>query len=129
MNIGIFTYGTRGDLQPYVALALGLMDKGHKVTISATEDFKDFVEGFGVKFEPLWGNAETMMNSREGQSILQTENSIKLMKYYFNVLHDNRAPLRKSYYQAISKVDFIIANSMTLPIVSAMQKSKVKKLH
>jgi sterol 3beta-glucosyltransferase len=128
MNIGIFTYGTRGDLQPYVALALGLMDKGHTVTLSATEDFKDFVEGFGVKFEPLWGNAETMMNSREGQSILQTENSIKLMKYYFKVLHDNREPLRKSYSQAISKIDFIIANSMTLPIVSAIAERQNKKV-
>ena len=85
MNIGIFTYGTRGDLQPYVALALGLMEKGHKVTLSATEDFKDFIEGFGVTFQPLWGNAETMMNSTEGQSILQTENSIKLMKYYLAI--------------------------------------------
>jgi len=128
MNIGIFTYGTRGDLQPYVALALGLMDKGHKVTLSATEDFKDFVEGFGVSFQPLWGNAETMMNSKEGQSILQTENSIKLMKYYFKVLHDNREPLRKSYYEAISKVDFVIANSMTLPIVSAIVEKQNKKM-
>lgn len=128
MNIGIFTYGTRGDLQPYVALALGLMDKGHSVTISATEDFKNFVEGFGVKFEPLWGNAETMMNSKEGQSILQTENAIKLMKYYFKVLHDNREPLRKSYYQAISKIDYIIANSMTLPIVSAIAEKQNKKV-
>lgn len=128
MNIGIFTYGTRGDLQPYVALALGLMEKGHKVTLSATEDFKDFVEGFGVAFQPLWGNAETMMNSKEGQSILQTENSIKLMKYYFKVLHDNRKPLRKSYYEAISKVDFIIANSMTLPIVSAIAEKQNKKV-
>lgn len=128
MNIGIFTYGTRGDLQPYVALALGLMDKGHQVTVSATEDFKDFVEGFGVAFQPLWGNAETMMNSKEGQSILQTENSIKLMKYYFKVLHDNRDPLRKSYYEAISKVDFIIANSMTLPILSAIAEIQNKKV-
>lgn len=128
MNIGIFTYGTRGDLQPYVALALGLMDKGHKVTLSATEDFKDFVEGFGVAFQPLWGNAETMMNSKEGQSILQTENSIKLMKYYFKVLHDNRDPLRKSYYEAISKIDFIIANSMTLPILSAIAEIQNKKV-
>lgn len=128
MNIGIFTYGTRGDLQPYVALALGLMDKGHKVTLSATEDFKDFVEGFGVAFQPLWGNAETMMNSKEGQSILQTENSIKLMKYYFKVLHDNRVPLRKSYYEAISKADFIIANSMTLPIISAIAEKQNKKV-
>ncbi|MCC7400864.1 MAG: glycosyltransferase family 1 protein [Chitinophagaceae bacterium] len=128
MNIGIFTYGTRGDLQPYVALALGLMDKGHKVTLAATEDFKDFVEGFGVSFQPLWGNAETMMNSKEGQSILQTENSIKLMKYYFKVLHDNREPLRKTYYEAIAKVDFIIANSMTLPIVSTIAEKQNKKV-
>lgn len=128
MNIGIFTYGTRGDLQPYIALALGLMDKGHKVTLSATEDFKDFVEGFGVTFQPLWGNAETMMNSTEGQGMLQTENSIKLMKYYFKVLHDNREPSRRSYYEAISKVDFIIANSMTLPIVSVIAEKQKKQV-
>jgi UDP:flavonoid glycosyltransferase YjiC (YdhE family) len=128
VKIGIFTYGTRGDLQPYIALALGLMEKGHKVTLSATEDFKEFVEGFGVTFQALWGNAETMMNSREGQSILRTENSIKLMKYYFKILHDNREPLRKSYYEAISKVDFIIANSMTLPIVNAIAEKQNKKV-
>lgn len=128
MNIGIFTYGTRGDLQPYVALALGLIDRGHQVTISATEDFKDFVEGFGIPFRPLWGNAETMMNSTEGQRILQTENAIKLMKYYFKVLHDNRAPLRKSYFEAVSEVDFIIANSMTLPIISAIAEKQKKKV-
>lgn len=64
----------------YIALAFGFMDKGHQVTLSATEDFKNFGEGFGVAFRPLWGNAETMMNSTEGESILQTENSIKLMK-------------------------------------------------
>jgi sterol 3beta-glucosyltransferase len=128
MNIGIFTYGTRGDLQPYVALALGLMNKGHKVTLAATEDFKDFVEGFGVTFQPLWGNAETMMNSTEGRDILKTENSIKLMKYYFKVLHDNREPLRKSYFEAISKVDFIIANSMTLPMVSTIAEKQNKKV-
>jgi sterol 3beta-glucosyltransferase len=127
VKIGIFTYGTRGDLQPYIALALGLIDKGHRVTISATADFKDFVEGFGVAFQPLWGNAETMMNSTEGQRILQSDNPIKLMKYYFKILHDNREPLRKSYYEAISKVDYVIANSMTLPIVNAITEKQNKK--
>lgn len=128
MNIGIYTYGTRGDLQPYIALALGLIDKGHQVTISATEDFKEFVEGFKISFQPLFGNAESMMNSTEGQAILKSENPIKLMKYYFKVLHDTREPLRKSYFNAISKVDFIIANSMTLPIVSAIAEKQNKKI-
>ncbi|MFN8310881.1 MAG: glycosyltransferase [Chitinophagales bacterium] len=128
MNIGIFTYGTRGDLQPYVGLALGLTEKGHDVTISATADFKDFVEGYGVKFRALWGNAETMMNSIEGKRILKTGNSVQLMKHYFKVLHDNRLPLRQSYYEAISEVDFIIANSMTLPIVNAIAEKQNKQL-
>src|ERR1700722_6876021 len=34
MTIGIYTYGTRGDVQPYIALALGLMGKGHQVVLS-----------------------------------------------------------------------------------------------
>lgn len=128
MKIGIFTYGTRGDLQPYIALALGLIERGHQVTISATEDFKELVEGFGVSFIPLFGNAETMMNSAEGQKILASENSIKLMKYYFKVLHDNRKSIRESYFNAISKADFIIANLMTLPIVSAIVEKQNKKM-
>lgn len=128
MNIGIYTYGTRGDVQPYIALALGLMDKGHQVTLSAPCDFKEFVEDFGVRFEGLYGNAEEIMNSPEGQSVLQTENTIKLMKYFFKVLNDIKVPLRKSYFEAISKVDFIIANSATLPIVSAIAEKQNKKV-
>ena len=50
------------------------------------------------------------------------------MKYYFKILHDNREPLRKSYSEAISKVDFIIANTMTLPIVSAIAEKQNRKM-
>lgn len=128
MNIGIFTYGTRGDLQPYIALALGLIQRGHEVSIAATEDFREFVESFGIRFRPLWGNAEVMMNSPEGQSVLKAQNTLKLMQYYFKVLHQNRVVLRESYYKAVSEVDYVIANSMTIPIVSAIVEQQKKKL-
>ena len=88
MNIGIFTYGTRGDVQPYIALALGLMEKGHQITLAAPENFQDLVEDYGITFHPLYGDAEMNMNSAEGKSILKTENTIKLMKYFFKVLHN-----------------------------------------
>jgi sterol 3beta-glucosyltransferase len=127
LNIGIFTYGTRGDVQPYIALALGLMDKGHQVTLAAPEDFKELVEGFGVAFHPLYGEAEAGMNSPLGQSILKSENTIKLMKYFFKILHDIRVPLRKSYIDGINKVDFIIANAATVPITAAIAEKQNKK--
>ena len=35
MNITILTYGSRGDVQPFVALALGLQKNGHIVKLAA----------------------------------------------------------------------------------------------
>ncbi len=128
MKIGIYTYGTRGDVQPYIALALGLQDRGHKVVLAAPSDFKDFVEGFGIDFFPLHGNAEAIMNSPEGQSVLKTENSIQLMKFFFQALSAIKVPLRKSYFASISTVDYIIANSATLPIVSTIAEKQGKKI-
>lgn len=115
-------------MQPYIALALGLMDKGHTVTLAAPENFKELVEGFGVSFHPLYGNAEEGMNSPEGQSVLKSENTIKLMKYFFKVLHGIKAPLRSSYIAGVSKVDHIIANAATLTIVSAIAEKQNKKI-
>ncbi|MEO8420957.1 MAG: glycosyltransferase, partial [Hyphomicrobium sp.] len=39
MRIAIDTLGTRGDVQPYIALALGLAAKGHAVQLAAPEQF------------------------------------------------------------------------------------------
>src|SRR5476651_2701176 len=128
MNIGIFTYGTRGDVQPYIALALGLIDRGHRVMIAAPENFKPLVEDFGVSFHPLYGNAEEEMNSPLGKSVLRAENTIKLMKYFFKVLNSMKVPLRQSYIDGFSKVDYIIANLATLQITSALAEKQGKKM-
>src|SRR5262245_2415598 len=47
MNIFIIALGTRGDVQPYMALGLGLQKAGHQVTICTTENFRSFVEEYG----------------------------------------------------------------------------------
>ena len=48
MHYGIIAIGSRGDVQPFVALALGLMDRGHQVTMMAHENFNNFVEGYKI---------------------------------------------------------------------------------
>jgi sterol 3beta-glucosyltransferase len=128
MKIGIYTYGTRGDVQPYIALALGLMDKGHEVSLAAPENFKSFVESFGVSFHPLYGDAEALMNTPEVKKILQSDNMIELMQYMFRAINKMKVPLRKSYYESISKIDFIVANTITLPIVSAIGEQQNKRI-
>ena len=45
LRIVILTLGTRGDVQPYIALGHALRDAGHTPVICASSDFKEFVEG------------------------------------------------------------------------------------
>ncbi len=53
MKLTIATAGSRGDVQPYVALGLGLQAAGHEVKIAADHQFEGFVTGHGLSFAPL----------------------------------------------------------------------------
>ena len=50
MNIKIFASGSRGDVQPYVALGRGLQAAGHHVTLLGASDFESLVRGHGLDF-------------------------------------------------------------------------------
>ena len=49
MHIRLLAVGTRGDVQPYIALALGLQRAGYDVAVGTTANFRDFVESYGLK--------------------------------------------------------------------------------
>jgi sterol 3beta-glucosyltransferase len=56
MKITILAYGSRGDVQPFIPLSLGLMTKGHIVKLAAPYRFQNLVEDYGIKFVPLAGD-------------------------------------------------------------------------
>lgn len=58
MKITILTYGSRGDVQPFLALALGLLKAGHTVKLAAPHRFADFVLKRDISFVPLAGDPE-----------------------------------------------------------------------
>jgi sterol 3beta-glucosyltransferase len=68
MRLSISTLGTRGDVQPYIALALGLMHRGHDVQLAAPEQFAGFVVDHGVPFAPLPGDFLALLDSPEGKA-------------------------------------------------------------
>ncbi|MBO0609272.1 glycosyltransferase [Myceligenerans salitolerans] len=50
MKVLVMTLGTRGDVQPFVALAQGLRDAGHEPLLVAPHRFAGFAESHGVPF-------------------------------------------------------------------------------
>ncbi|KAL1640092.1 Sterol 3-beta-glucosyltransferase [Diplodia intermedia] len=61
MRITCLTIGSRGDVQPYIALCKRLMKEGHKTKIASHEEFGDWVRGHGIEFEPVAGNPAELM--------------------------------------------------------------------
>jgi UDP:flavonoid glycosyltransferase YjiC (YdhE family) len=52
MKIFVVTIGSRGDVNPFLVLALKLMSKGHEVVFCASENFRQLIEGQGLRFIP-----------------------------------------------------------------------------
>jgi len=53
MRIAIPTIGSRGDVQPFIALAQGLVQAGHSVTLASHPHMRTLVESHGVTFAPI----------------------------------------------------------------------------
>jgi sterol 3beta-glucosyltransferase len=69
-HVTILAAGTRGDVQPYVALALGLQDQGHEVTLAANAEMRALVAAYGVPFHPLSADFLAYAETSEGRKAL-----------------------------------------------------------
>jgi UDP:flavonoid glycosyltransferase YjiC (YdhE family) len=52
-RIVITTFGSFGDLHPYLAIAIGLQSRGHRVTIATIPFYRAKVESEGIGFYPV----------------------------------------------------------------------------
>jgi UDP:flavonoid glycosyltransferase YjiC (YdhE family) len=76
MRITILTVGSRGDLQPYVALGVGLRAAGHEVRLATHEPFREFVLAHGLEFAPLGADPKQVIAGRQGQAWLESGDSL-----------------------------------------------------
>jgi len=67
MKVHLLAWGSRGDVQPFVALALSLKAQGHEPVVVAGRDFESFVTRHRVAFEAFDIDISETIQSREGQ--------------------------------------------------------------
>ncbi|UJO22200.1 Sterol 3-beta-glucosyltransferase [Fulvia fulva] len=61
MKITCLSIGSRGDVQPYIALCKGLLAEGHKPRIATHKEFKPWVERHGIEFAEVGGDPAELM--------------------------------------------------------------------
>lgn len=71
MRIAILALGSRGDVQPYIALGKGLREAGHSVRVVTHQNFEALVNSHGLAFWPVQGNVQDVVESQEMRALLE----------------------------------------------------------
>ena len=65
------TLGSRGDVQPYVALGKELIKQGHAAVICTGGSFQKLIEENGVEFKETASDLMAIAQTPEGKAILE----------------------------------------------------------
>ena len=66
MNITMLALGSRGDVQPFVALGCALQAAGHSIRLYAGVDFHPWIRGYGLEPTPSSVDIRGMLGSETG---------------------------------------------------------------
>lgn len=118
MKVVFLTLGTRGDVQPYLALGKGLCRKGHSVVICTGLSFKDFIESNGVGFVAASADLMAILKTPEGQAIFNGGgNPLKTLSFVRNTIMPLYRQCMDDFLRASEGADMIIYHPKALGAV------------
>jgi sterol 3beta-glucosyltransferase len=104
MKITILTYGSRGDVQPFLALAVGLQKAGHTVKLAAPHRFAGFVGVHKVPFVPLAGDPEIISQRLNDAGA----NPIRMVRAMSDYIFSIAAQVARQAFAACENADLVI---------------------
>jgi sterol 3beta-glucosyltransferase len=127
MRFAFLTIGTRGDTQPYVALASELVRRGHQTVISAGEDLAEFVRKAGIEAVPYAGlRMRELFDSPLGTQFLAKGQFVKFLRWAGAEQARHEQGVLDGMLQATEQADVIVSHPMME--VGARALARWKKL-
>jgi UDP:flavonoid glycosyltransferase YjiC (YdhE family) len=79
MRIVIIAPGSRGDVQPYIALGKGLKDAGHFIRVVSHKNFESLVNSYGLDFWSVDSDVKEIVEKNEMRERIAKGNFLTLM--------------------------------------------------
>ncbi|MCF8210886.1 MAG: glycosyltransferase [Rhodoferax sp.] len=121
LKVLLATVGSRGDVQPMLALAQSLTEFGHIPTLAAPIDFESWITKQGFRFAPLGLDVQAYLS--QNQNIL-TGNTLTMIRESTRFFKANMLPQAKQLHTACAGADCIVYAGLTLPIAPSVAQSR-----
>ena len=109
MRVVLLPVGSRGDVQPFIALGLGLQAAGHRVKIVTHEEFQPTILEHNLEYGYLPGNIQKLIRSEHGQAWLQSgESVVAFMLRYPRLLNSIMEEFYAAAWHACQDAECII---------------------
>ncbi|KAG6703307.1 hypothetical protein I3842_07G077200 [Carya illinoinensis] len=118
LQIVMLIVGTRGDVQPFVAIGKCLQGCGHRVRLATHANFKDFVLTAGLEFFPLGGDPKVLAgcsNTFSGHTHVAEALKVPLHVFFtmpWTPTSEFPHPLSRVRQQILYRLSYQIVDSM-----------------
>lgn len=116
MKITVLAAGSRGDIQPYLALAWRLQRQGHTVRLAANANFRDMVTSYGVPFYPIEVDSQAFVQQQEARAWLESRSPFKLALTSLRAVRPTVGPMVRDAWLASEGAEAIIYHAFSLPM-------------
>jgi sterol 3beta-glucosyltransferase len=125
MRITIAAIGSRGDIQPYIALGAGLQRAGYDVSLSAPAMFRELISAYGLPHLPIRVNPQRIMEHPSMQAASRSGNPFRLVRSMFR----EGLPLIRTYleeaYANCQECDAVILTAIPYGAFDAAEKRNI----
>ncbi|MEV6218373.1 glycosyltransferase [Nocardia sp. NPDC051833] len=119
MRIALLTAGTRGDHQPYLALADEFAARGHAVTITATENYAEVVRRSGFEPHVIPFNSAELLESPAAKRALSSGKTLPFVRIMLDTVKIMTGERGERMHQVLTEAcegaDVIVSCASTLP--------------
>src|SRR5690349_8662496 len=106
MNITVLSLGSRGDLQPYLALAVGLQQAGHRVTLAVPERAAAWVQAYGVATHPVRFDLQAFVQQPQIRAVLNGRNLFRQLQVMRGDLRAGMLQVLADFWEAGQNADY-----------------------
>ncbi len=111
MQVCVLALGSRGDVQPFIALGRGLAAAGHQVRIAATADYGPLVGAYGFDFVPLVGAIAELADPERIQQTVRGSVA-GLARYFFGEIVPLAERLLLACWHASADADLLLTSTL-----------------
>ncbi len=113
MKVSIIAIGSRGDVEPHLALAIGLREAGHDVTVCTHPEFENFVRSRSIGYRALTIKVKPILEGVSGQKwVEETQNPARTLYEMLQVAKPLFNDLMRECLECAKESDAIIYSTL-----------------